>query len=150
MYGAGGNVHGRKAFENDMLNAMRLAAIFVAIFAFCLSGLVAQDELAQYQTWMKAAAGARGAAGKAVQAKDVAAASAAAKTAAENFDSIATFWKGKGKDDAVGFATTARDAAKAAADATTSEDQAAALAKIGPSCAGCHMTYRDGNKFKGI
>ena len=132
-----------------MLYPMRLAAIFVAVFAFCLAGLVAQDDLAQYQTWMKAAAGARGAAGKAVQAKDVAAA-AAAKTAADNFDSIATFWKGKGKDDAVAFATTARDAAKAAAAATTSEDQGAALAKIGPTCNGCHMMYRDGNKFKGM
>ncbi len=128
---------------------MRLAAIFVAVFAFCLSGL-AQDELTQYQTWMKAAAGARGAAGKAVQAKDVPAAAAAAEKAAENFDSIATFWKGKGKNDAVTFATTARDAAKAAAAATTSEDQGAALAKIGPTCSGCHMLYRDGSNFKGM
>jgi hypothetical protein len=128
---------------------MRLATIFVAIFAFCLAGL-AQDELAQYQTWMKAAAGANGAAKKAVAAKDVAAASAAAKTASENFNSIATFWKGKGKDDAVKFATTASEAAAAAAAATTSEDQAAALAKIGPNCQGCHMAYRDGQKFKGI
>ncbi len=32
-----------------MLYTMRLATIFVAVFAFCLAGF-AQDELAQYQT----------------------------------------------------------------------------------------------------
>jgi cytochrome c556 len=133
-----------------MLVTMRLATILVTVFAFCLAGLMAQDELTQYQTWMKAAAGARGAAMKGVQAKDVAATATAAKTAADNFDSMATFWKSKGKDDAVAFATTARDASKAAAAATTSEDQAAALAKIGPTCMGCHAVYRDMNKFKGM
>jgi cytochrome c556 len=133
-----------------MLVTMRFVAILATVFAFTIAGLMAQDELAQYQTWMKAAAGARGAAMKGVQAKDVAATATAAKTAADNFDSIATFWKGKGKDDAVGFATTARDAAKAAAAATTTDDQQAALAKIGPVCNSCHAVYRDMNKFKGI
>jgi cytochrome c556 len=133
-----------------MLYAMRTVTSLLIVLAFGAAGILAQDELAQYQTWMKAAAGARGAAMKGVQAKDVAATSAAAKTAAENFDSIATFWKSKGKDDAVGFATTARDAAKAAAAATTSEDQQTALAKIGPACNGCHAVYRDANKFKGM
>jgi hypothetical protein len=127
-----------------MLYTMRLATIFVAVFAFCLAGF-AQDELAQYQTWMKAAAKGTGGARKAVAAKDVAAASAAAKDASDNFDSIAKFWKSKGKDDAVKFAETARDATKAAAAATTSEDQQAALAKVGPTCMGCHMIAREGN-----
>jgi len=129
---------------------MRLATIFVAVFAFCLSGLMAQDELTQFQTWMKAAAGGRGKAGKAIQAKDVAAAAAAAKDSAENFDKIATFFKAKGKDDAVKFAESARDAAKAVAAATTPEDQQAALAKMGPNCQGCHAAYREGDKFKGL
>jgi cytochrome c556 len=129
---------------------MRLATIIITVFAFCLAGLMAQDELTQYQTWMKAAAGGQRAAMKGVQAKDVAATAAAAKTAADNFDSIATFFKGKGKDDAVAFANAARDAAKAAAAATTPEDQQAALGKMGPNCQGCHAVYRDGMKFKGL
>jgi len=129
---------------------MRSIRIVLPVLTFCLATLVAQDELSQYQTWMKGAAGANGAAKKGVAAKDVAATAAAAKTAAENFDKIAGFFKSKHKDDAVAFAETARDAAKAAAAATTSEDQAAALAKIGPTCAGCHGLYRDGNKFKGL
>ena len=129
---------------------MRLATIIITVFAFCLAGLMAQDELTQYQTWMKAAAGGQRAAMKGVQAKDVAATAAAAKTAADNFDSIATFFKGKGKDDAVAFVNAARDAAKAAAAATTPEDQQAALGKMGPNCQGCHAVYRDGMKFKGL
>jgi cytochrome c556 len=134
-----------------MLYTMRLTTILVAVFAFCLAGF-AQDELTQYQTWMKAAAKGNGGARKAIAAKDVAAASAAAKDTAAAFDSIATFWKSKGKDDAVKFAETARDAAQATAAATTSEDQQAALSKIGANCMGCHMAYREGNTsaFKGL
>jgi len=129
---------------------MRLATIFVTVFAFCLAGLMAQDELTQYQTWMKAAAGARVAAMKSIQAKDVAGTAASAKTVAENFDSMANYWKTKGKTDAQAFAETARDAAKAAAAAATPEEQQAALQKSGPTCTGCHGVYRDGNKFKGL
>ena len=34
--------------------------------------------------------------------------------------------------------------------ATTIDDQKAALAKVGPTCMGCHALYRDGSKFKGM
>ena len=133
-----------------MLVTMRLATILVTVFAFCLAGLMAQDELAQYQAWMKTAAGSQKTAMSSVKTKDVAAAASAAKDEAAAFDSIATFWKSKGKDDAVAFATSARDNAKAAAAATTPEDQQAALAKVSPNCQGCHAVYRDGMKFKGM
>jgi len=137
--------------------SMRPATIVITVFAFGLAGLMAQDqppqippELAQYQTWMKAAAGARGAAMKSIQAKNVAAAAASAKTVAENFDLMANFWKSKGKADAQAFSETARDAAKAAAAASTPEEQQAAMQKSGPTCTGCHNIYRDGNNFKGL
>jgi hypothetical protein len=133
-----------------MLDTMRLATIFVTVFAFGLAGLMAQDELSQYQTWMKAVGGAHKTAMKSVQAKDVAAASAAAKEEAAGFDSIAGFWKTKGKDDAYQLAVAARDAATTAAAATTPEDQQAALAKVQGTCNGCHSVYRDGMKFKGM
>src|SRR5579862_6837474 len=111
-----------------MLNTMRKAPIVFSIAAFCAAGLVAQDDLAQYQTWMKAAAGANGALRKAVAAKDTAAAQTAANTMAENFDHIAQFWAGKNKADEQKFAETARDAAKAVGGGDDS-----ALAKIGPA-----------------
>lgn len=129
---------------------MRLALIFVTVFAFSLAGLMAQDELAQFQTWMKAGAGGQRAAMKAVQGSDVAAAKAAAKDSADAFESIAGFFKAKGKDDGVKFAESARDAAKAASEASTMEDVQANLAKMGPNCNGCHMQYRMGNAFKGL
>lgn len=129
---------------------MRLALIFVTVFAFSLAGLMAQDELAQYQTWMKAGASGQRAAMKAVQASDVAAAKAAAKDSAAAFDSMAEFFKAKGKDDGVKFAEATRDAAKAASEATTIEDVQANLAKMGPNCQGCHAQYRMGNAFKNL
>jgi hypothetical protein len=127
---------------------MRRTSILVSIFAFCVGSLVAQDDLAQYQTWMKAAVAANSAAKAAVTAKDNAAVAAQAKIAADSFDQICKFWAKRQKDDAVKLAATARDAAKELASATSADDQTAALAKIGGTCRGCHSVYRDGSKFK--
>lgn len=133
-----------------MLITMRKAAIFISALVFSAFGLCAQDDLAQYQTWMKTAAGANGAIRGLASSGDTAGVSAKAKDMAEAFDQIATFWKAKGKDDAMNLAITARDAAKAASAASSIDDQKAALAKVMPTCMGCHATYRDGNKFKGM
>jgi hypothetical protein len=140
----------RKALERDMLFTMRKAAIFISALVFGAFGLCAQDDLAQYQTWMKTAAGANGAIRGAVTAGDSATVSAKAKDMAEAFDQIAAYWKAKGKDDAMNFAVSARDAAKTASAASSIDDQKAALAKVGPTCMGCHAIYRDGSKFKAI
>ncbi|MDE3195500.1 MAG: cytochrome c [Acidobacteriota bacterium] len=129
---------------------MRLTAIFVIVSAFSLVGLMAQDDLAQFQPLMKAAAGGQRAAMQAVQGGDAAAAKAGAKDAAENLDKIAAFFKAKGKDDAVKFAEEARDAAKAASEAGSVEDIQANLRKMGPNCQGCHAQYRMGNAFKNL
>jgi len=94
---------------------------------------------------MKAAVAANGALRAAITAKDTAAGATAANNEAAAFDKIAAFWKAKGgADDAVNFAQSARDAAKAAAAATTPEDMQAAAAKINPNCGGCHMAHRAG------
>lgn len=111
---------------------------------------MAQDDLAKYQPLMKSAAGAQGAVRKAITAGDVAEASANAKEMSAAFDQIAAFFKDKGKDDAVTFATAASAVGKAIAEATTKEDQQAAVAKLGANCQGCHKVYRDGEKFKGM
>ncbi|MES1257320.1 MAG: hypothetical protein ABUS51_02775 [Acidobacteriota bacterium] len=129
---------------------MRKATILISALAFSAFGLFAQDELAHYQTMMKAAAGANGGARAALGANDTAAVAAKAKDMSAAFDDMTAFWKAKGKDDAVKFSMAASEAAKAAAAATTIDDQKAALAKVGPTCMGCHATYRDGNKFKGL
>ena len=129
---------------------MRKATILTLTIAFSGFGLMAQDDLATYQPIMKATAGANGAMRKAAGAGEVADAAAKAKEMSAGFDKIAAFFKEKGKDDAVGFAMAASAVGKAVAEATTKEDQAAAIAKLGMNCQGCHKVYRDGEKFKGL
>jgi cytochrome c556 len=128
---------------------MRLTITFAIALALG-TGLMAQDDLAKYQEHMKAAAAANGAVGKAITEKDAAAAKTNAANAAAAFDWIATFFEGKGKADGAKFAKDASAAFKAIGDASTPEDMAAARAKIGPNCQGCHAVYRDKNAFKGM
>jgi hypothetical protein len=128
---------------------MRKATIFVSALALG-SIMYGQDDLSQYQTWMKAAAGASGAARKAVTDKDAGAIAANAKTAQENFDNIAKFFAAKHKEDAQKAAQAASDAAKKLASASGEADQTAALNALNGTCRDCHTTYRDGNKFKGL
>lgn len=122
---------------------MRKATILIFVIALSSAAVFAQDELAQYQTWMKAGASANGALKKAIAASDAAAITEQAGKAAEAFDSIATYWVEKKNDEAAKLAMTARDAAKA----VVGGDNAAA-AKIGGTCMGCHAITREGNKFK--
>jgi hypothetical protein len=127
---------------------MLRTTIILTILVFGALGLSAQDDVAQYQTWMKAAAGASRAVRGAITAKDNAAVATQAKTLEENFGNIADFWTKKSKPEAAAFATTARDAAKALGAATTPEDQTAAAQKLNGTCMGCHAIARDGDKFK--
>lgn len=134
-----------------MLNTMRKASVLISALALGAFGLLAQDDLATYQTSMRAAAAAaNGAMRDALTANDTAAVSAKAKDMSAAFDTIAAFWKAKGKDDAVKFAEAASAAGKAAAAATTIDDQKAAMGRAGGTCLACHSLYRDGNKFRGL
>jgi len=132
------------------IELMLKATILISALAFGSFGLFAQDDLTNFQTMMKSAAGANGAARAALNSGDTATVSAKAKEMSAAFDGIAAFFKAKGKDDAVKFAMDASTAAKTAAAATTVDDQKAALGKVGPNCMGCHGLYRDGSKFKGL
>ncbi len=113
-----------------------LAVITTLLVFPALAG--AQDD-AEYANWMKSIQPAmrtiRGAA-------DTAAAAPDATKLADTFDKVATFWKAKHADDAVKFAETARDAAKAIAAGTG--DKAANLTAIQGTCAGCHSAHRGG------
>src|SRR5271168_4476372 len=117
---------------------MRKACILIA--AFVTFGVLgsAQDD-AQYQTWMKSIPPSVGAIRSAA---DNAAAAGDATKLADTFDKVAAFWKVRNADDAVKFAETARDAAKAIAGG--SGDKAANLQKIQGACGGCHSAHREG------
>ncbi len=107
-----------------ILRAMHKPFTLIAVLAtFGVIG-VAQDE-AQYQTWMKSIPPTMTAIRN---APDNAAAAADATKLADTFDHVATFWKARNAEDAVKFAETARDAAKAIAAGTG--DKAANLRTI--------------------
>jgi hypothetical protein len=117
---------------------MRKTCILIAaLVTFGVLGM-AQDD-AQYQTWMKSLPPSVGAIRNAA---DNTAAAADATKLADTFDKVAAFWKARNADDAVKFAETARDAAKAIA--AGSGDKTANLQKIQGACGGCHTAHREG------
>ena len=77
-------------------------------------------------------------------AADTAAAAPAANKVVDSFTRVAAYWKGKNAPDAVTFAESARDAAKAIADGQG--DKAANLMKLQQQCGGCHMAHRGGGR----
>lgn len=118
---------------------MHRTCLLIAMLAtFGVHG-VAQDD-AQYQTWMKSIPPTVGAVRNAA---DNAAAAGDATKLADTFDKVAAFWKARNADDAVKYAETARDAAKAIA--AGSGDKAANLQKIQSTCGGCHSAHREGS-----
>ncbi|MGO9261092.1 MAG: hypothetical protein ACLQU1_33005 [Bryobacteraceae bacterium] len=117
---------------------MRKTCILIAMLATFGALGTAQDD-AQYQTWMKSVPPSVGAIRNAA---DNAAAAAAATKLADTFDSVAAFWKARNAGDAVKFAETARDAAKAIA--AGSGDKADNLKMIQGTCGGCHSAHREG------
>jgi hypothetical protein len=119
-------------------SGMRKTPVLIAALALFAALGMAQDE-AQYKTWMQ---GMRPAMMALNSAPDNAAAAADATKLADTFSKVAAFWQAKHADDAVKFAETARDAAKAIASG--SGDKAANLKTIQGTCGGCHMAHREG------
>ncbi len=77
-------------------------------------------------------------------AADAAATAPAANKVVDTFTKVAAYWKAKNAPDAVTFAESARDAAKAIADGQG--DKAANLMKLQQQCGGCHMAHRGGGR----
>ena len=116
---------------------MRKTLLFLASIS-CFGILaVAQDD-SEYKGWMKSV----GPTVAAIRnAPDSAAAKADADKLADTFTKVADYWKAKNAPDAVQFAETARDAAKAI---SSGEDKAANLQKLQTQCGGCHRAHREG------
>jgi mono/diheme cytochrome c family protein len=77
-------------------------------------------------------------------ATDTAAAAPAANKLVDTFTKVAAYWRAKNVPDAVTFAESARDAAKAIAEGQG--DKAANLMKLQQQCGGCHMAHRAGGR----
>jgi hypothetical protein len=111
------------------------------LFISLVPGILAfaQDD-AQYQAWMKSIPPTLGAIRN---APDNDAAKGDAAKLADTFDKVTAFWKARNADDAVKFAETAADTARAIA--AGSGDKAANVQKIQGTCGGCHMAHREGS-----
>jgi mono/diheme cytochrome c family protein len=115
-----------------MPKALRTAGL-ASLFVLALSGQVDP----QYQTWMKSM---QPTLTEIRNAPDNAALVAAANKLADTFDRVAGYWKAKQTADAVGFAETARDSARAIAAGTG--DKTANIEKIQDQCGACHAAHR--------
>jgi hypothetical protein len=105
--------------------------------------LTAEEEA--YQKVMRQVGPANTALRSAIDKMDGAAVKDQAVILSKAFAQTETFWKTKGKADAVGFATEARknaDLITAAAPAGKWDDIKAAAAPLGQQCASCHGIYR--------
>ncbi len=77
-------------------------------------------------------------------ATGTAAAAPAANKLVDTFTKVAAYWKAKNVPDAVTFAESARDAAKAIAEGQG--DKSENLMKLQQQCGGCHMAHRAGGR----
>jgi len=105
--------------------------------------LTAEEEA--YQKVMRQVGPANTALRSAIDKMDGAAVKDQAVILSKAFAQTETFWKTKGKADAVGFAAEARknaDVITAAATAAKWDDIKAAAAPLGQQCASCHGVYR--------
>jgi hypothetical protein len=115
---------------------MRRVLLIPGVLSVFAHGLTAQVD-PQYQTWMKSMQPSLAAIRN---APDNAALVDAANKLADTFDRVAGYWKAKQTADAVGFAETARDSARAIAAGTG--DKTANLEKIQEQCGACHTAHR--------
>src|ERR1041385_4677058 len=127
---------------------MRLVKILMAFTATAVFFVLLAQSDADYQGGMKSAVAAKGKVAKGIAAKDKGVA-ADAKTMENSFEQIEKYWEKKGAADAVGFAKQARTGSADAAKAIAAGDFDAAntaMATVGASCGGCHMSHRAGEK----
>lgn len=109
---------------------------------------VSAQEASQFQTWMKSLTPLMNSTRKGITANDKAAVSTSANQIATTFEQIVSFWQKQHDDDALKFAVTARDEAKATALASTTFDQRMAMQKLQAACSGCHLAHRAGKAGK--
>lgn len=122
--------------------AVGVMALGAALLAPAMSARQGQDAAVIDKT-MKAVGPAFGAARKAVEAGDMAAAKTAAETLSKSFVDTEAFFKSHGKTDGVEWAQGAKKAADAIAAAASADAAKAPAGELGKFCQGCHTKYRD-------
>ena len=123
---------------------MKRIALAVALVV-AAAGLLAADDLAEYQPLMKQAAGACGSLGKALEAGDADAVKSNSADVAKHFGAISDWWDKKGVADAKGFAADAAQQAEAIHAMAGEGDLDGAKAQFGmlrANCKSCHAAHR--------
>ncbi len=115
-------------------------ALGLALAAPAMRAEQAQDA-AMIDKTMKAVGPAFGAARKALEAGDMAAAKTAAESLSKSFVETEAFFKSHGKADGVEWAQAAKKAADGIALAATADAAKAPAGELGKFCAGCHGKY---------
>ena len=119
------------------------AALGVALVSATVVRAEQGQDPAVIDKTMKAIGPAFGAARKAADGGDLAAAKAAGATLSKGFVETEAFFKSHGKADGVEWAQGAKKAADAIAAAATADAAKTAGADLGKFCQGCHTKYRD-------
>lgn len=117
-------------------------ALGLALVAPVMGAEQAQDA-GMIDKTMKAVGPAFGAARKALEAGDMAAAKTSAEALSKSFVETEAFFKSHGKADGVEWAQAAKKAADGIAAAASADAAKAPAGELGKLCAGCHGTYRD-------
>jgi hypothetical protein len=107
---------------------------------------LSDEELTQFQTWMKGMQPMVTAVRNVMVAKDKSPLPAEADKLAMVFDEAGSFLRKQHSEDGAKFADTARDAAKALGAAPTQVEQILALRKVQEACSGCHLAHRAGKQ----
>ena len=119
--------------------------IYIGVLALAVCGAVfAAETFEEYQTAMRAGAGANGEMRKLLES-DLTAAAAAAERVKTAFGELEAYWTAKGANDAVTFAhnvVTAAEQVRAAAAAGNKDAAVAASQSIGANCGSCHEAHR--------
>jgi soluble cytochrome b562 len=125
-----------------MLLAVSGVAFGLALMSPAMKAEQGQDAAVIDKT-MKAVGPAFGAARKALEADDMAAAKASAESLSKSFVETEAFFKSHDKTDGVEWAQSAKKAADAIAAAASADAAKAPAGELGKLCAGCHTKYRD-------
>jgi cytochrome c556 len=131
---------------------MVLRRIYIGALALAACGVMfAAETFEEYQTAMRAGAGANGEMRKLLES-DLNGAAAAAERVKAAFTELEAYWQMKGASDAVMAAhniVTAAEEVRSAAAAGNKDAAVAASQSIGANCGSCHEAHRvrdaDGN-----
>lgn len=106
----------------------------------------ADDDFAEYQSWMKSNAATVADLSKNLTAKDASAAHMDVRKLQENLAMVMAYWQAREVNDGVKFAldgTYGLAQVDVLASQGKFDDAAAALKTAQANCAGCHMAHRD-------